>query len=66
MRKPQIAEREARHRHLARLDRANRCDECKVSLLDRPSIQIVGQPEKYCGDCYAQMTAHEDHDGDWR
>jgi hypothetical protein len=60
--KKQIRAREERNRELAQLDRANRCAECKVSLLDRPAIQVVGDPARYCSDCYRVMTAHEVHE----
>jgi hypothetical protein len=62
MTKKQIREREQRNRELAKLDMSNRCHDCKVSLLDRPAIQVVGDPARYCSDCYRVMTAHEVHE----
>ncbi len=55
-----LAARRQRNQELARLDRANRCAVCKVSLTDRPAIQVMGQPEKYCGECYASLFTAEE------
>lgn len=60
MRAKAIAARRQRLAELARMDRSNRCEECKRSLVGQMVITYAGQPEKYCASCAAAGAGKDD------
>lgn len=62
--KRHVLARRQRNQALAQRDARNRCADCKVSLIGRPAVQIVGQGDRWCADCYRIRTGDEAHEGE--